>query len=133
MARVSKKTPDTLTKICDAIAEGSEKGIACERAGVAYRTFAEWVQEDPSVASRVAAAEAKGQERYLSTVLSYAGAKSDWKGPAWVLEKLYPKKFGTRAVIAHEGEVSLNHKFDLSKLSVDELATMRALLKKASG
>lgn len=49
----------------------------------------------------------------------------------WMLSKLDPKKYGERQQVEHSGEINSN-KPDLSKLSVEELKTWGALIRKTS-
>jgi len=72
-------------------------------------------------------------EKMQLTIVGEAVQRSKLKIDArkWMLSKLDPKKYGERQQVEHSGEIN-SSKPDLSKLSVEELRTWGALIRKTS-
>ncbi len=58
--------------------------------------------------------------------------KKKWQAAAWLLERRYPDMFGRRESLDVNAQIAVAP-VDLSTLSIEDLATMRRILKKAEG
>lgn len=100
MARPTKLTPETTSKIVEAISIGATYKLACDYANIAYNTFNEWMkageQEETGKKREfydaVTRAEGAAAVRLLAKI--EAAAKEDWRAAAWKLERRYPQSFG---------------------------------------
>lgn len=134
-----------------------EKGAATRnavRAFMSSKTFYELMEQFPDLVKRYARACEARAESIFEDILEIADeANADLtisekgqlivNGEAvqrsklrvdarkWVLSKLDPKKYGEKQQLEHSGEINSN-KPDLSKLSVEELRTWGALIRKTS-
>jgi transposase len=146
MARPSKLTDALVQNICDVVAAGNYIETAAAYAGIGKTTLYEWLKrgrgdlmeqrdtEHSRFVERVELALAEGEVRDLATIEK--AAETVWQAAAWRLERRMPEKFGRRSRIDHatpDGKpFSVNHSFDPTKLSNDELDALEALLEKAA-
>lgn len=112
--RKPKLTPEVTDTICQYIRAGSYMVQAANAAGVAKRTVNIWLKHaeesrEKNVVDRytefadaveLAIAEAEARD---VAVISNA-AMHDWKAAAWLLEKKYPKRWGSRREIELTGK-----------------------------
>lgn len=101
MARKTKYTPETVTKLIKALTIGATHELACGFAGVAPSTFYEWMQAKPEFAEQVKAAEGAGAVGWLLKIEAAAN-DGNWQAAAWKLERRYPRQYG-RTVQEHVG------------------------------
>src|SRR6516162_1791528 len=94
--RPSKKTPDRVTLLLEAIARGLPYNMACVLSGLSFRTFCDWRQQDPSFAQKVDCAGAKAIERHLQ--LLDEAAPNNPKISMWFLERRDPEHWGSPEV-----------------------------------
>ena len=143
MARPSKLDRETQQRICDAIAAGNYMETAALYAGVCKDTLYQWLKRGRS--------GKKGDKRYaeFARVVDEALARSEvrdvaliakaaeqhWQAAAWRLERRYPARWGRRDQVRHEHDTPDGQPFpvrlDLSALSDQELAALKALVAKA--
>jgi transposase len=104
MAAKSKLTAKLQQEIVDAIRVGSTREAACANAGINSRTLRIWMQrakagEQPyqRFAEAVELADGESQQSLLLEIRR--AAAGDWKAAAWLLERMYPKKFGYKAQV----------------------------------
>jgi hypothetical protein len=99
----------------------------------ACETRAESIFEDILDIADESNADLVVNEKMQLTIVGEAVQRSKLKIDArkWMLSKLDPKKYGERQQVEHSGEINSN-KPDLSKLSVEELRTWGALIRKTS-
>ncbi len=60
-------------------------------------------------------------------------AGGDWRAGAWLLEKLYPLEFGRHIDVSTHHQGSVEARIDLSKLTTEELWTLREIRRKLKG
>lgn len=121
MPQPTKLTPEAHKAIVARVLAGNYRETACAAAGICSRTLRDWLRrgasgkpEDAIYAAFSAdldKAEAASESRQIAA-LTQAAAK-DWRAAAWLLEKKYPKRWGSRVEVQHSGSVSLE--------SIDEL------------
>ena len=99
--RPSKKTPDRVQRLLNAIALGLPYNMACAVSGLSFRTFCDWRQQDPSFAQKVDCAGAKAIERHLR--LLDEAASNNPKISMWFLERRAPELFGKRDIHINVG------------------------------
>ena len=82
-------------EICAIIAVGGSRRTAAKYVGCAPSTIQRTIANDEDFAKRVARAEADLEIIQLSNI-GQAGKKS-WNASAWLLERVYPERFGKRS------------------------------------
>lgn len=95
----SDEVADTLVRLLE---DGNFRAVAAAAAGIAPRTFQEWMErgragEEPyaGLLVRVAEAEAKAEAGYVQAIALAAG--TDWRAAAWYLERARPELWGPPA------------------------------------
>lgn len=112
MARPSKFTPDTITRLANAIRMGATYDLACKYAGISYETFNDWrngkafpqgttADEKAQFSHAIQKAEGDAAIGWL-TKIEAAANDGAWQAAAWKLERRYPSDYG-RTVQQHEG------------------------------
>jgi transposase-like protein len=144
MARQSKLTPETQRKIVEAIAEGNYLETAAALGGVTYTTLNNWMRKGQAATSgpyvaffeSVKRAEAEAESTRVGRI-KRAGQEGNWQADAWYLERRYPERWGKRIQQELSGpnggpiKTESVTKHDLTKLSTDQLRTLRTLLAEA--
>lgn len=115
VGRPSKFTPEACESILLGIRGGNYLNVACELAGVSYRTFRRWmvIAEDPDgdpayaeFAEKVAQAEAQAEAANIAVIRQAArptkNRQGDWKAAAWLEERRHPQRWGRRDTTAVE-------------------------------
>lgn len=113
----SKLTPDTTTRITQAIRVGATYALAAQYGGVSYQTFRTWVKrgeaeierrENPRVKPGSeqwdseqafvdfvqALRDAEGAAAVKWLALIDKAAEETWQAAAWKLERRYPRDYG---------------------------------------
>jgi hypothetical protein len=139
MARPTKLNAEVTRKVCEAVKLGSTYADAAGYAGIAYRTFADWMQsEEPEFVQfqqAVKDAQAAGKIGLLAKI-EKAINEGAWQAAAWKLERRdpeYARRDRVQLTGKDDGPVKIETGPDLSKLTKDELRAMEAMLAKASG
>lgn len=135
-----KLTGDLGDKICVAIRQGATLDAAAAYAGVARSTFYDWIRRgrQPSARNPYKAFVAQLDEALASfevgaiAQIAKAGADGEWQASAWRLERRFPDKYGRRTRLDGNLTVQAAPVLDVSKLTLDELETLRGLLAKAA-
>jgi hypothetical protein len=78
---------------------GVSDNAAALLAGVPIPTLTQWKSEDPEIAFFLEAARAELQRELIAIVREARrrDGSSDWRGAAWLLERLFPETFGRRS------------------------------------
>lgn len=99
---------------------GLFRSVAASLAGINRKTLHRWLkyaeagdQRFKAVAEAIEKAEAEFQDTGLAIIQAAADATDErgkvvpgaWKAQAWLFEKRFPKRFGSRAKVEHSGEV----------------------------
>jgi hypothetical protein len=91
--RPTKRTPETVKKLCDAIRLGASYGDACGFAGVDVGTFARWREDFPDFAATIKEAEGAGRVQLIAKIQKAAN-DGNWQAAAWMLERRDPQNYG---------------------------------------
>jgi len=94
MSRPTKRTPDRVAAILQALHAGHTRKVATAAGGICEETFRRWVVADPELQQQVAQAEAVA-ERSLVECIQRAG-EVDWRAAAWLLERRNPAAWSIR-------------------------------------
>jgi len=139
----SRLTPDTLTRVIQAIRVGATYELAAQYGGVSYRTFRNWVLrgeaeierrenprvkagseqwdgEQPFVDFVQALRDAEGAAAVKWLALIDKAADTTWQAAAWKLERRYPSDYG-RTVQEVQGKDGGAIAISIIKMPVDEL------------
>ena len=104
----TKRTPENLQKIVQAIKLGATYELAANYAGMSYETFNEWRKADVEVSEAIKQAEGQAAVLLLSKI-EQAATDGNWQAAAWKLERRYPKMYGrTVQEQEHSGELKVN-------------------------
>lgn len=153
--------PDTKQEVIEAILGHIDDGMslraACVKIDFPRKTFERWLDSDLDLCAQYERARANRSDKIFEEMLMIADTPligkiettKEWgveertadmiehrrlqvETRKWMLGKMAPKKYGDRVELEHSGEVKTSDSADLSKLSLDELSTLRALRAKAS-
>lgn len=91
--RPTKRTPETVKKLCDAIRLGASYGDACGYAGIDIGTFGEWRDKFPDFAHEIKEAEGAGRVQLIAKIQKAAN-DGNWQAAAWMLERRDPQNYG---------------------------------------
>ena len=93
-ARARKLTAEVVEAICEAIAEGKPRTVACAEQGVSDRALRAARETDPELDERIELAESRGASVYIERIKTAPAGKDatdDWKRWAWLGERLHPR------------------------------------------
>ena len=93
--RPTKRTPEMVAKIAEAIAIGLTDREAGLLAGVRHDTMTEW-RKDPEFSEAMERATA---QRLLLRLERIEAGEQGWQGTAWALERLHPARFARPEVM----------------------------------
>lgn len=134
-----KLTDEAADRICQAVRTGATLEGAAAYAGVARATFFDWLrrgrQENARNPYRKFAAdldEALGHVEVANIGRIARAGQDEWQANAWILERRFPDKYGRRTRVDGQIQVQAMPTLDVSKLTGDELQTLRELLVKAA-
>jgi hypothetical protein len=104
VGRPSLLTPEVRSRFVESIKAGAHYDVACEYAGISYKTFRDWMQrglgthssrkssrEYVEFAEEVTRAEAHGE--IAAIVAIRAACKEDWRAAAWMLERRHSQRW----------------------------------------
>jgi hypothetical protein len=102
VGRASLLEPDVIDRLEAMLKAGNYIEVACRAAGVAPRTFRDWMvrgrSERPGdelyreLVGRIEQALAEGEVRNVAQIAS--AARENWQAAAWLLERGYPERWG---------------------------------------
>ena len=93
--RPTKRTPQVVAKIAEAVAIGLTDEEAGLLAGINPDTMTEW-RKDPEFSGAIKKATA---QRLLLRLERVEAGEQGWQGTAWALERLYPHRFARPEVM----------------------------------
>jgi hypothetical protein len=93
--RPTKRTPEVVAKIAEAVAIGLTDREAGLLAGVRHDTMTEW-RKDPEFSEAIERATA---QRLLLRLGRVEAGEQGWQGTAWALERLHPARFARPEVL----------------------------------
>jgi hypothetical protein len=97
----TKRNPEVIGRILKALKVGVTLEQAATYGGISYDTLNEWRKAFPDFAEACKKARATMEVDSLR-VISAAGRRS-WQARAWMLERLFPEKYGRRMMIGGAG------------------------------
>ena len=95
MGRPTLRTPERERVILQALSLGLTRKAAAESSGIAYNTFARWVQTFGDFREEVAKAESRAEARFSARILE-AAEGGTWQAAAWWLERRRPDDYRRR-------------------------------------
>jgi hypothetical protein len=93
--RPTKRTPEVVVKIAEAVAVGLTDEEAALLAGINPDTMTEW-RKVPEFSGAIKRATA---QRLLARLGRIEAGEQGWQGTAWALERLYPERFARPEVM----------------------------------
>jgi hypothetical protein len=119
--KVSKTIQDTLikSKLCIFIERGMPLDDAAKLVGVSKYKLST-LRCDPEFEEFIEARSLKCEADNLGNIKE-AGDMGQWQASSWLLERLYPDKYGKKDTIRHEYEVKLNSFIQLVFGVINEL------------
>lgn len=105
--RKTKYTAEVREKFREALSIGASRDVACKYAGINISTFYQWMATKEDFSELVKSAESHGVVTWLQ-VVEDAAKQGQWQAAAWKLERLYPERYGRRAII--NGNVTIASK-----------------------
>lgn len=91
---------DITKEICDYIKRGSGRVNACDKAGIAYVTFCEWIKK-PKFSKAIKKAEkeigCKMKDLAILTIRK-AMQEDKWQAAAWWLERKYKAEYAQKVL-----------------------------------
>jgi hypothetical protein len=94
--RPTKFTPDLQDRICQLIAAGNTIEVSAQAAGIAERTFHDWMARDraPFLAFQEAVDKAHAEsEAILVSRVAAAARNGSWQASSWLLERRFPERW----------------------------------------
>jgi hypothetical protein len=106
--KISKTINDTLLKgkLCLYMERGLLVEDAAKLTGVSKYKLST-LRSDPDFEEFVESCALKGEADNLGNIKE-AGDLGQWQASSWLLERLYPEKYGKKDVVRHEYELKLN-------------------------
>jgi transposase-like protein len=92
LGRPTLCTPALTKKICKPLADGHTIAASCESLGVGLSTFHQWRQKYPDFADAVTRARAKARIKFVKEIKRLSA--DDWRGWAWLAERMFAGEFG---------------------------------------
>jgi len=89
-------------EIAAIIAVGGSRRTAARYVHCAPDTIRRHAQRDPEFAKRLQRAEAQLEVVHLTNIET--GGKKNWRASAWILERMFPERYGRRAASTLTGE-----------------------------
>ena len=99
VGRPTKRTPETVKKLCDAIRLGASYGDACGYAGIDHDTFSKWRHDFPEFSAEIKEAEGAGRVQLIAKIQKAAN-DGNWQAAAWMLERRDPENYGKKSHLA---------------------------------
>lgn len=104
MGAHKKNTEDRLELILSNLREGMSRQAACTQAGIGRSTLWRWCDEDAELSQRVDEAIDFSEAVLLAELKELGRAKQDWRAAAWILERRFPDRYGSK----RDTEITIN-------------------------
>jgi hypothetical protein len=85
-------TPALTEKICKLLADANTIAASCESLGIGTSTFHEWQHKNPDFADAATRARAEARIKLVKEIKRCSC--DDWRGWAWLAERMFPGEFG---------------------------------------
>jgi len=112
--RPTKRTPEVVAKIAEAVAVGLTDREAGLLAGDRHDTMTEW-RKDPEFSEAIERATA---QRLLLRLGRVEAGEQGWQGTAWALERLHPARFARPEVLNQIAVVNAGGKAPVERVIV---------------
>ena len=122
--RPTKRTPEVVARIAEAIASGLTDREAGLLAGIRHDTMTEW-RKDQEFSEAIEKATA---QRLLQRLERIEAGEQGWQGTAWALERLYPARFARPEVMNQIAVVNQGGKASAERVIVLPDADFEALI-----
>lgn len=105
--RKSKLTPELIAQVETSLRGHSTVDATCDMLGISRETFYKWIREGEASGRGLkfdfsdTVKRAQGMSRIMLT--NKIASDPSWQAKAWLLERMYPKEYGRRQLIAHAG------------------------------
>lgn len=139
MGRPSKLTPECSAVILASLEQGATYADAAGAAGIDYHTLRNWITRGQAGRGKyfqflhaVGVAEAKARLAFTKTIYVAAIETHDWRAAMEFLKRRDRATWGDSVDVTSGGASIVDNLWDLSKLSVAELASLEALAEKAN-
>ena len=90
--RPTKYNEETVTRLCDALADGMPIKSACTVAQIGVQTLSDWRKEYPELEQRINESRELMREKALQTIKK-AVYQDDWRAAAKALELIFPADY----------------------------------------
>jgi hypothetical protein len=90
VGRPTKYNEKTITRLCEALADGMPIRSACVVAGIGVTTLNEWREKYPEIEKRMSRARESYREKALQTIKK-AIANDDWRAAVAALKLAFPE------------------------------------------
>jgi hypothetical protein len=90
VGRPTKYSEETITRLCEALADGMPIKSACVVAGIGVTTLNEWRDKYPEIEERMSQARERYREKALQTIKSAVEAQ-DWRAAVAALKLIFPE------------------------------------------
>ncbi len=105
--RKPKLTPELLSQITTALQAHSTVKATCDMLGISEESFYRWKREGEAANGGIKREfyESVKRAQGMSTIMLINSISKDpsWQAKAWLLERMHPKEFGRRQLLAHAG------------------------------
>ena len=101
MGRPLKLTKELQDRVCSYLRAGNYIETACKAAGIVKETLYRWLKRaaagdgEPFEGFREAVEAAQAQAEVRGVALVSKAGQEDWRAAAWMLERKFPKRWGT--------------------------------------
>lgn len=114
--RPTKKTPEVIQAIYEALLAGGTLTDSAKAAGVGRKTVYDWMAQDAEFAEKVEEAKLERRKLYL-TKIQEAAEKGTWQAAAWILERTMPDEFSRNAKVnvSQNGPVVVEQKVTVNE------------------
>ena len=104
--RPTKRTPEIVERIAEAIADGLNDSFVCDLVGITRETLVQW-RKNARFSYTIKSAEASRLQQRLRRIESGADG---WQGTAWFVERKYPREWSRPELqvalnVEHSGSV----------------------------
>lgn len=107
MPNNSKYSPPRVSKLLEALRDGSGRVRAVKIAGIQYHTFIKWLEEEHGFADLVNKAESVGFDKIKDICERRIIENKTWTSAAWWLERKYPEQYRQRYDVNNNNRVQI--------------------------
>lgn len=136
VGRKTKLTKDLMQEAERLLKLGVYTNVVCDYLGIHRSTWYRWIEDGEEAkiglkrefCDMVVRAESHAEIRNLK-IIQLEAENGNWNAARWFLEHKFPKRWGNRQELNLTGEVTqkVRNEVDLSKLSIEEIETLREL------